>query len=236
MTPPCPRAPVLARRADQPALRRAALPYCAGRHHGASAACARLPSATGAGRVQATVGGVPEARERPSEWVRPLDLSREKLQEFDLATTETLTYAIEHARPKRNVGTVRIDAALGGAGVLKASVADEGSWNEGAQPSVISGLGLWIVESVTDRLEITHRGRPGDLGSRGVLRRAPGHTPHPAAPQDRVPSAPGADHDGLKITEDEHDPYRIALRGSADITSTEHLTEQLGRSGRGGFP
>ncbi|MCG7309606.1 SpoIIE family protein phosphatase [Brachybacterium sp. ACRRE] len=185
--------------------------------------------------VPATVDGLLEARGRLSEWVRPLDLSPEELQGLDLAITETLTNAIEHAYPEQGIATVRVDAALGEDGVLEVSVIDEGTWDERTQPSVTSGRGLWIAESATDRLRIAHRGRPGDPGSRVVMRRALRHPPHLTMPQGRTPSPPGDDHDGLEITEDERDPSRLVLRGSADISCTEHLTEQLGRSGRGGF-
>ncbi|WP_152352336.1 SpoIIE family protein phosphatase [Brachybacterium subflavum] len=185
--------------------------------------------------VPATVDGLLEARGRLSEWVRPLDLSPEELQGLDLAITETITNAIEHAYPEQGVGTVRVDAALGEDGVLEVSVIDEGTWDERTQPSVTSGRGLWIAESATDRLEIAHRGRPGDPGSRVVMRRALRHPPHLTMPQGRAPSPPGDDHDGLEITEDERDPSRLVLRGSADVSSAERLTEQLGRSGRGGF-
>jgi serine/threonine-protein kinase RsbW len=103
---------------------------------------------------QACVDSVPLARRAAVAWARAQRASDEVLQSIALAVTEAATNVVVHAYRCRDVpGTFTLELDRDADG-LRVSVSDDG---EGMAPRADSpglGLGMPLIASVTDKLEI----------------------------------------------------------------------------------
>jgi anti-sigma regulatory factor (Ser/Thr protein kinase) len=94
---------------------------------------------------------VREARQAVSDLARGAGMNDERVEELRLAVSEAATNAIQHGR--ENGGEVSVQASVTG-GELRVSITDKGGGMRPRPDSPGLGLGLPIIASVADHLEI----------------------------------------------------------------------------------
>jgi anti-sigma regulatory factor (Ser/Thr protein kinase)/ABC-type transporter Mla MlaB component len=182
---------------------------------------------------------VTAARRGFGAWLDRLDVAPDDRDALQLAVTEAVTNAVEHAYPPHRPGPVRVDAALGGDGYLECRVTDYGEWKPPDPALAHRGHGLMVAGHIVDDMTVS-RGpsEPGDSsGSRGTvvtlrhrLRRpailASDASTHSAHFSSEPPFAVDIGGDGI-------DPH-AGVCGPVDITSADRLERQLLSASRGG--
>jgi len=187
----------------------------------------------------AELDSVTAARRGLGEWLDQLDAAPDDRDALQLAVTEAVTNAVEHAYPPRRPGPVRVDAALCDDGYLECRITDHGEWKPPDPLLTHRGHGLMVAGHMVGHMTVSHPPRAaGDpAGSSGTvvtlrhrLRRpailATDASVHPA----RFPSEPAF---AVDIGGDGGGP-RAGVSGPVDITSADRLERQLLSASRGG--
>ncbi|MEE6274188.1 SpoIIE family protein phosphatase [Georgenia sp. MJ206] len=184
--------------------------------------------------------GVSAARATVRRWLAPLGPGPEDLRAIEMAVTELVSNAVQHAYPSGQPGVVRVHAELGTDGMLNVAVGDDGRWcAPGAAPADVGGRGLWIAGKVIDDLTIDH-GQPDApdaprerLGTTVVTLRHRMH--HPAVlasePAPLEPRSPAVE---FSAAFEDGPPRTLRVSGSVDITNVAELAANLEIASRGG--
>ena len=86
--------------------------------------------------LPAQPGSVVTMRRALDDWLDEIGVATADRQVLELAVTEAVTNAAEHAYPPGRAGTVRLEATLGADGYLETRVSDRGRWRV-PDPSLI---------------------------------------------------------------------------------------------------
>ncbi len=182
-----------------------------------------------------------ETRAALRDWLAPLGPAPEDLRAIEIAVTELVGNAVQHAYRPGEPGEVRVHAELGTDGVLDVSVADDGRWRApGPAPADVGGRGLWIAGHVVDELTVEHEQSNDDGASRERLGRTVVRVRqrmrHPAVlasePTHHEPKMPVME---FSATLDEGPPRTLHVLGSVDITTVTELARSLESASRGGM-
>jgi len=176
-------------------------------------------------------------------WLAGIGVAAEDRQVPELAVTEVVTNAVEHAYEPGHAGQVRLEATLGDDGYLLARVSDQGRWRVPG-PRGDRGQGLMLAGQLAGELIVSHA-RPGeghdDTGTepgihgtvvtlRHRLHRTALVTSNavavPAVATDAVPFS------ATTLTAEPSPCVRV--RGPADIVTAERLASRLLAACRGG--
>ena len=182
---------------------------------------------------------VTAARRGFGAWLDRLDVAPDDSDALQLAVTEAVTNAVEHAYPAHRPGPVHVDAALGDDGYLECRITDYGEWKPPDPALAHRGHGLMVAGHMVDDMTVSHApSEAGDPpGSRGTvvtlrhrLRRpailASDASAHSASYSSEPPFA-------VDIAGDGSDAY-AGVCGPVDITSADRLERQLLSASRGG--
>jgi len=120
--------------------------------------------------LPARVESLGEARRMFGDWlaeVAPLADGKDALQ---LALSEIVVNAIEHAYPPGDAGSVGIYAGIGEDGLLECRVTDHGRWREPSQEED-RGNGLMLASYIAAEFAVSHPPQPAGQprGSRGTV-------------------------------------------------------------------
>jgi anti-sigma regulatory factor (Ser/Thr protein kinase) len=119
--------------------------------------------------ARAVASQIPAMRRAVGDAARRLGAGDELLLQVNLAVTEALTNAVQHAyrdRADADVGEVRVLVASGDGATLVVRVQDDGIGPTPRRDSPGLGLGLCLMAHETDRFEMT---RSADGGTEVVL-------------------------------------------------------------------
>jgi anti-sigma regulatory factor (Ser/Thr protein kinase)/anti-anti-sigma regulatory factor len=121
--------------------------------------------------VPARPDAVSTLRRSLSDWLEGIGAALGDRQLAELAITEVVTNAVEHAYPRGRPGSVRLEAAVGGDGWLDTRVTDRGHWREPELTEADRGQGLSVAAQFVEELSIGHppqnAGEPP--GTRGTV-------------------------------------------------------------------
>ncbi|MGK5685434.1 SpoIIE family protein phosphatase [Actinoplanes sp. URMC 104] len=169
------------------------------------------------------------ARQRLGDWLGRLGASGEDVFALQHALGELLANAIEHSGAAGEA-TVSLRATLDPAGVVLASVADQGKWQE-PQRQVNRGRGLALAAQLVSALDLGHE-------PTGTVARVSKALCRPARLLDLGAGSPartGAAGDpGFRIVEDGDDETRVRLEGPLDLRTATSARQELLRRSRGG--
>jgi serine phosphatase RsbU (regulator of sigma subunit)/anti-sigma regulatory factor (Ser/Thr protein kinase)/anti-anti-sigma regulatory factor len=165
------------------------------------------------------------------EWLAALGTADEDEDALQLAVSELVANAIEHAYAERPDGIVRVDAELSADGCVELRVADDGEWREPKPPSGRAGRGLWMITAFVDDLTIDH---PGGSGTTVTVRQRLQHSATLATDPGGAPLATAKSADfGVVVADDS--PRRVGVAGPIDITTVGQLSDALRTASRGGL-
>ncbi|MCO8269998.1 SpoIIE family protein phosphatase [Actinoplanes sp. TRM 88003] len=170
------------------------------------------------------------ARRRLGEWLGRIGATGEDVFALQHAVGELLANAVEHAGT--TVGaTVAVTATLTPAGVVLASVADSGRWQE-PQRQVNRGRGLALAAQLVALLKVDH-------AATGTVARVSQPLSRPARLLDlstaRAAAEPTADEVTFRIVEQAGgDETRVRVEGPLDLTTATLARQELLRRSRGG--
>lgn len=185
--------------------------------------------------VPSVPSSVPTARHALSQWLDPLALAEDNQARMELAVSEVLANAVEHAYRSAPPGPVRVAARLLVDGVLELEVRDEGRWREPDPGETYRGRGLLLASRVIDDLRVTHPQRDGAaaLGTTVTLRHRL-HRPAVLA-SDAGAAPPGrSGRSFVARTEDGDGQATVRVGGPVDITTVDQLAHALALASRGG--
>ena len=178
-------------------------------------------------------------REAFTSWLDTFGPVEDDRQSLEMAVSEAVTNAIEHAYPSGRAGPVRLVAVLLPDGFLEVNVADQGRWQEPVTAEDGRGHGLLVIGQLADEMEVRHppRSATEPSGARGttvVIRHRLRHpavlaTDTGAAAASRPTDPPFA----AQIMNGEPLP-RVRITGPVDITTAGQLTRSLLAACRGG--
>lgn len=170
-----------------------------------------------------------------SDWLTAIGATAEDIFALQHALGELLANAIEHAGPSPSA-TVTVQASLNPAGVVTASVRDQGQWQQ-PQPSAHRGRGLALAAQLVDHLKV-ERDAGGTVAqvAKALSRPArlldtpaatsPSPAPRPAAtraePEFRIVELPGGDE------------TKVRVEGPVDAATAVLTRQELLRRSRGG--
>ena len=172
---------------------------------------------------------VTEVRTALRGWLAILDLPRRDALRLDIAVTELVANAVEHAYPPGAPGAVRLSAELGADGVLSMGVGDDGTWREPVGPEDLSGRGLWMAGASVDQLTIDHPAAGTTVTLRHRLRR-----PATLASQPEEPTSAGPDTE-FAIDVEPGPPRVLRVAGPLDIVTAATFADRLDIASRGGL-
>ncbi|HEY6789069.1 MAG TPA: SpoIIE family protein phosphatase [Trebonia sp.] len=201
-------------------------------------AAQRLPAAPAPLDLElpAVPGTVISLRRELDGWLAEIGVAAEDRQVPELAVTEVVTNAVEHAYQPEHPGTVRLEAALGADGYLLARISDRGRWRV-PHPRGDRGQGLMLAGELTVRPAPPDADAQPGTGTRGtvVTLRHRLHRPamlasHPIA----VPAVTTESVPFSATTMNEVPTPCVRVRGPADIATAERLASRLLAACRGG--
>jgi serine phosphatase RsbU (regulator of sigma subunit)/anti-sigma regulatory factor (Ser/Thr protein kinase)/ABC-type transporter Mla MlaB component len=182
---------------------------------------------------------VTAARRGLGAWLDQLGVGPDDRDALQLAVTEAVTNAVEHAYPPDRRGPVQIEAALCDDGHLECRITDHGEWKPPDPALAHRGHGLMVAGHMVDDMTVSHAPReagnpPGSRGTivtlRHCLRRpailASDASAHSARYASEPPFAVDIGGDGRGS--------RAGVCGPVDITSADRLERQLLSASRGG--
>ncbi|MCW2933843.1 MAG: rsbU [Actinomycetia bacterium] len=188
--------------------------------------------------LPAVPGTVISLRRELDGWLAEIGVAAEDRQVPELAVTEVVTNAIEHAYEPDHPGTVRLEAALGEDGFLLARISDRGRWRV-PRPRGDRGQGLMLARQLAGELIVRLAppdagAQPGTRGTVVTLRHRL-HRPamlasHPIA----VPAVVAESVPFSATTMNEEPTPCVRVRGPADIATAERLASRLLAACRGG--
>jgi anti-anti-sigma factor len=125
--------------------------------------------------VPASLGAVTTLRRALAGWLDELGAALGDRQLAELAVSEVVTNAVEHAYPPGLSGPVRLEAAVGADGWLKTRVTDRGRWRAPDLTEEERGQGLSMAVQFTEELSVSHppqdeREPPGARGTVVAMR------------------------------------------------------------------
>ena len=182
---------------------------------------------------------VTAARRGLGEWFDQLDVAPDDRDALQLAVTEAVTNAVEHAYAPRRPGPVRVDAALCDDGYLECRITDHGEWKPPDPALAHRGHGLMVAGHVVDDMTVGRAprdaGDPPESGGTVVtlrhrLRRPAILASDASAHAARFSSEPPF---AVDIGGDGSGSY-AGVCGPVDITSADRLERQLLSASRGG--
>jgi serine phosphatase RsbU (regulator of sigma subunit)/anti-sigma regulatory factor (Ser/Thr protein kinase)/ABC-type transporter Mla MlaB component len=182
---------------------------------------------------------VTAARRGLAEWLGQLDAAPDDRDALQLAVTEAVTNAVEHAYPPQRPGPVLVDAELCDDGYLECRITDHGEWKAPDPALTHRGHGLMVAGHVVGHMTVSHAspepGKPPGSGGTVVtlrhrLRRPAILAPDASAHAARFSSEPPF---AVDIGGDGSGPY-AGVCGPVDITSADRLERQLLSASRGG--
>ena len=178
-------------------------------------------------------------REAFTGWLDSFGPVEDDRQRLEMAVSEAVTNAIEHAYPAGQAGPVWLVAIVLPDGSLEVNVADRGRWQEPGTADDGRGHGLLVIGQLADEMEVRHPPRsaaepPGARGTTVVIRHRLRHpavlaTDTGAAATSRSTDPPFA----VRIMTGEPRP-RVRITGPVDITTAGQLTRSLLAACRGG--
>lgn len=204
-------------------------------------AAQRLAAAPAALEIElpAQPGSVVVARRRLDGWLDQAGVAEADRQMVELAVTETITNAVEHAYPAARNGQVWLAAALEADGFLEVRVTDRGRWRTPDPAELDRGQGLMLAERIADELRVTHPPQeagapPGARGTVITLRQ-----------QLRRPAMLGSQPSGARVARPAPAPFTTEMvaaqpepwmqaTGPVDVTTAERFTSHLLTACRGG--
>lgn len=209
-------------------------------------AAQRLPEIPRELAVELTAerGSVITARRSLDGWLNAIGVATADRQIVELAVTEAVTNAVEHAYPPGRPGPVRVDAALSADGYLEARVSDRGRWRAPEHGNRGHGQGLMLAAQLIDEVRVSHP--PQEAGAQSGIRgtvvtlRHSLHRPAMLASQATGPAPvtqvpPPMFAAELVIGEPGAQPaVSVRVTGPVDSSTAERLTGQLMSACRGG--
>ncbi|MBL7258716.1 SpoIIE family protein phosphatase [Paractinoplanes lichenicola] len=185
--------------------------------------------------LAAAPGRLAELRDTVRAWLWPIGPAGGDEHAIDLAVSELMANAIEHAYPRFRPGPVRLRADLETGGVLRLEVADDGVWAEPGDPPATSGRGLWLAGARLDDLRVSHPSGPGEHGTTVTIRHRLTRPAVVAADTPRIPARRPATEFAARL--EEGPPRVLRVSGPLDIATADEFADQLDVAGRGGvFP
>ena len=186
--------------------------------------------------LPAQPGSVVTMRRALDDWLDEIGVATADRQVLELAVTEAVTNAAEHAYPPGRAGTVRLEAALGADGYLEARVSDRGRWRVPDPRTPGRGQGLMLASQLAGQLRVSHPPQdasdpPGSKGTIVTLRHSL-HRPailaseaSSAVPANPAPVPFAAD----LVTAGPAGGPRVTVRvaGPVDVTTAERFTGRL---------
>jgi serine phosphatase RsbU (regulator of sigma subunit)/anti-sigma regulatory factor (Ser/Thr protein kinase)/anti-anti-sigma regulatory factor len=178
-------------------------------------------------------------REAFTGWLDRLSPAEGDRQSLEMAVSEVVTNAIEHAYPPGTTGPVRLVAAVLPNGLLEVNVADRGRWQDPGTVDDDRGHGLLVVGQLADEMEVRHPPQHAaePSGARGTTVTIRHRLRHPAvlttdtsAPAARRPADPPF---AVRIVTGEPRP-RVRVTGPVDITTAGEFTRSMLAACRGG--
>ena len=178
-------------------------------------------------------------REAFTGWLDSFGPVEDDRQSLEMAVSEAVTNAIEHAYPPGSAGPVRLLATVLPNGFLEVNVADRGRWHEPGATDDGRGHGLLVISQLADEMEVRHPPRDAaePSGARGTTVTIRHRLRHPAAlATDTVAAAasrPAGPPFAVRIVTGGPRP-QVRITGPVDITTSGQLTRSLLAACRGG--
>ena len=121
--------------------------------------------------LPAEPGSVIKMRRALDDWLHEIGVATADRQVVELAVTEAVTNAAEHAYPPRRPGIVRLEAWLGTDGFMEARVSDRGRWRVPDPRTRDRGQGLMLAAQLAGQLRVSHPPQEATAppGSRGTI-------------------------------------------------------------------
>ena len=121
-------------------------------------------------------------REAFTGWLGSFGPVEDDRQSLEMAVSEAVTNAIEHAYPRGTAGPVRLLATVQPNGFLEVNVADRGRWQEPGTADDDRGRGLLVIGQLADEMEVRHPPRDAaePSGARGTTVTIRHRLRHPA--------------------------------------------------------
>jgi anti-anti-sigma factor len=182
--------------------------------------------------LTASPGAVGALRRALSDWLDALGIAFGDRQLAELAVTEVVTNAVEHAYSPGSPGPVRLEAAVSAGGNLETRVSDRGRWRVPVVTGEARGQGLSVAMQLAEELQISHP--PQDAGQ------PPGARGTVVAMRHRLHRRPmlaplGAGSPAVRTTEP---PFavelatawpapRVRVSGPVDFTTADRLASWL---------
>jgi anti-sigma regulatory factor (Ser/Thr protein kinase) len=178
-------------------------------------------------------------REAFTGWLDSFSPVEDDRQSLQMAVSEAVTNAIEHAYPPGITGPVGLVAAVLPNGFLEVNVADRGRWQEPGTVADDRGHGLLVVGQLADEMEVRHPPQHAaePSGARGTTVTIRHRLRHPAVlatdTSATAVSPPAGPPFAVRIVTGEPRP-RVRVTGPVDITTSGQLTRSLLAACRGG--
>ncbi|MBU2664360.1 SpoIIE family protein phosphatase [Actinoplanes bogorensis] len=178
-------------------------------------------------------------RRRVGEWLGRLGATTEDVFAFQHALGELLANAVEHAGAAPSA-TVTVRATLTPAGVVEASVTDEGRWME-PREQANRGRGLALAAQLVSVLTVDH----DETGTVARISKPLSHParllddPHTSAVPSPIPvpapaPTPTSEPEFRIIERDGAGETHVLIEGPLDITTADLARRELLRRSRGG--
>ena len=186
--------------------------------------------------LPAQPGSVVTMRRALDDWLDEIGVATADRQVLELAVTEAVTNAAEHAYPPGRAGTVRLEAALGADGYLEARVSDRGRWRVPDPRTPGRGQGLMLASQLAGQLRVSHPPQeatapPGSKGTIVTLRHSL-HRPAMLASEASavVPASPAPvpfAADLVAAGPAGEPPVTVRVAGPVDVTTAQRFTGRL---------
>lgn len=179
---------------------------------------------------------LPEVRDAFTTWLDRFEVLENDRIALELAASEAVTNAIEHAYSGRSGGTVSFEAELRPDGYLECRISDQGSWREPAGGASTRGRGLMLMEQMLDELRVQHLPQPAheDRGSRGTVVTLRHRLHRPAMLASDTVAKPAAASTVPFEAEPRPDGSTVHVQGPVDVTTAEKFRRALISASRGG--
>jgi len=178
-------------------------------------------------------------REAFTGWLDSFSPGEDDRQNLEMAVSEAVTNAIEHAYPPGRPGPVWLVAIVLPDGLLELNVADRGRWQEPGTADDGRGHGLLVIGQLADEMEVRHPPRsaaepPGARGTTVMIRHRLRHPAVLATDTGTAAASRPADPPfAVRIVTTGPCP-RVQIAGPVDITTAVQLTRSLLAACRGG--
>jgi serine phosphatase RsbU (regulator of sigma subunit)/anti-sigma regulatory factor (Ser/Thr protein kinase)/anti-anti-sigma regulatory factor len=178
-------------------------------------------------------------REAFTGWLDSFGPMEDDRQNLEMAVSEAVTNAIEHAYPPGRAGPIWLVAIVLPDGFLEVNVADRGRWREPDTADDGRGHGLLVIGQLAHEMEVRHppRSATEPSGARGttvLIRHRLRHPAVLATDTGAVAASRAADPPfAVRIMTSDPCP-RVRIAGPVDISTTGQLTRSLLAACRGG--